>query len=473
MAAITFLLQLTKCSGRPLVTDPSEDKKPAKPDRPGQVKKWRMPRHAMSIGAMGGALALVALVFLTYDLAKGKLSPCDAIFQESSLGLSTRISFLKTEGELQIGREKLTDLDERAQMAALNLKTCCTVLDAGRVDPEQFLQCKGKARAYEAQLGDIADLVRKAVKEGITTSSIAAADAAPAPAPPVIQAKIDEEVKAAKEISREFNREVVQVRKEQAVERLKAVPPRNVAIEAQESEPNNDMLTTNSVPLAKWITGAVEAGDDSDYFVFTTPKTHRDRIQIELQNRSTTLEPRIRLYDAEKTSLGDRYKTTNGADMVYSFIAPPETTYIARVSNYYGKSTGVYLLRVVATKAYDAHEPNGDILHAKPIEIGNDVDASIMDGGDADYFKIVTGDEATPMLVSVANTSTTLRPQITLFARNKATLGQQYNTTDGGDISYAFEAEANATYYIRVRDYYGKAAGSYTLNASEKPPGDG
>ena len=54
---------------------------------------------------MGGALALVALVFLGYDLAKGKLSPCDAIFQESSLGLSTRISFLKTEGELQIGRD--------------------------------------------------------------------------------------------------------------------------------------------------------------------------------------------------------------------------------------------------------------------------------------------------------------------------------------------------------------------------------
>ena len=45
-------------------------------------------------------LALVALVYLGYDLAKGRLSPCDAIFQESSLGLSTRISFLKTEGVL-------------------------------------------------------------------------------------------------------------------------------------------------------------------------------------------------------------------------------------------------------------------------------------------------------------------------------------------------------------------------------------
>ena len=54
-------------------------------------------------------------------------------------------------GRLQIGREQLTDLDERAQMAALNLKTCCTVLDAGRLDPEQFLQCKG-TRAYAARL---------------------------------------------------------------------------------------------------------------------------------------------------------------------------------------------------------------------------------------------------------------------------------------------------------------------------------
>ena len=77
---------------------------------------------------------------------QGELSPCDAIFQETSLGLSTRVSFLRTEGELRIGREQLTELSERAQMSALNLKTCCTVLDAGRSTPSS----SSSARAARA-----------------------------------------------------------------------------------------------------------------------------------------------------------------------------------------------------------------------------------------------------------------------------------------------------------------------------------
>jgi len=459
--------------------DPQNDPK-TDPSETTARKLWRrirrelraLPRSLVSIGAMGAALALIAVVYLGYDLAKGKLSPCEAVYQQSAVGLKTHIKFLKTEGELQIGREQLTDLDERAKMAALNLKTCCTVLDAGRLDPEQFLQCKGSARAYDAQLADIAHLVRNAVQEGITTSSIAA-NATPPPAPPQLKEKIASEVAAAKEISRTFNKEVVAVRKAQALESLQATPPRNVAVEAQENEPNNDMLTTNGVPLGKWITGSIGAGDDDDYFVFTTPKAHRDWIRVELKNRSTTLEPRIRLYNAEKTYLGDQYKTTSGADVTYSFVAPPSTNYIARVSNYYGKNVGVYLLRVVATKAYDAHEPNEDILHAAPIAIGANVNAGIMDGGDGDYYKIATGEKEASMLIEVANKSTTLRPQITLYDANKTNLGSQYNTTGGGNISYAFKAAPKAAYYIRVRDYYGKAAGDYTLSIMEKPPGDG
>ncbi len=183
-----------------------------------------LPRSLVAIGAMGASLALLAVVYLGYDLAKGRLSPCEAVYQQTSVGMKTRIKFLKTEGELELGREQLTDLDERAQMTALNLKTCCTVLDAGRLDPEQFLQCKGSARAYETQLADIADLVRAAVKEGITTSSIAA-NATPTPAPPQVKAKIDSEVEAAKKISREFNREVVAVRKAQALEIVESDAP--------------------------------------------------------------------------------------------------------------------------------------------------------------------------------------------------------------------------------------------------------
>jgi hypothetical protein len=412
------------------------------------------------------------VVYLGYDLAKGKISPCDAVYQQTSVGLKTRISFLKTEGEVQIGREQLTDLDERAQMAALNLKTCCTVLDAGRLDPEQFLQCKGSARAYEAQLADIADLVRTAVKEGITTSSIAA-NATPPPAPPQVKEKIASEIAAAKEISREFNQEVVAVRKAQALETLKATPPQHVEIGAQESEPNDDGLATNEIKLGTWITGSVGAPKDADFFAFTTPATHRDLIRIELQNRSTTLEPRLELFDAEKTSRGEVHKTTTGADLGYTFVGSPATTYLVRVSNYYGGSVGVYLLRVTAAKTYDAHEPNEDILSAKKIAIADAVEAGIMDKSDVDYFAVTSGDEDGMLRASVQNRSTTLQPEVAVYDSAKALIGTNHNTTAGGDTSYAFKVKPGTTYYVRVRDYYTSAAGNYTLSVTEAPPGDG
>jgi hypothetical protein len=429
-----------------------------------------LPRSLVSIGAMGAALALLTVVYLGYDLAKGQLSPCEAVYQQTSVGLKTRIKFLKTEGEVQIGREQITDLDERAQMAALNLKTCCTVLDAGRLNPEQFLQCKGSARAYEAQLADIADLVRTAVKEGITTSSIAA-NATPAPAP--IKEKIDSEVAAAKTISREFNREVVAVRKAQALESLQATPPRHVEIEAQESEPNDDGLATNEIRLGTWITGSIGAPKDADFFAFTTPDTHRDLIRIELQNRSTTLEPRLELFDAEKTSRGEVHKTTQGADVSYAFIAAPATTYLVRVSNYYGESVGVYLMRVAAVKAYDAHEPNDDILSAKEIAVAAPVTAGIMDDHDIDYFAVSSGEKEDTLRASVQNRSTTLQPEVALYDSAKALIGSAHNTTAGGNASYAFKVKPKTTYYVRVRDYYTSAAGDYTLTVAVEPPGDG
>ena len=455
----------------------STGKKPANSPR-----RSLFARYAIPIGTMGATLAFMAIVYLGYDLAKGELAPCESIFQQTSVGLKTSIKFLKTEGELQIGREQLTDLDERAQMAALNLKTCCTVLDAGRLDPEQFLQCKGKVRAYESRIGDIVDLVRTAVREEITTGSIAA-NAAPTASPPPtsneskvdksIKTKIIKEVDAARTISREFNQQVVQVSKEQALQTLKATPPRNVAIDARESEPNNDILTTNELTLGKWVTGSVGTPKDADFYTFTTPEKRRDWIRIELQNRSTTLEPRLMLYDAEKAHLGTQLKKTAGADLTYGFVAAPKTKYVVRASNYYSESVGVYLIRVVPAKAYDAYEPNGDILKAKAIDVGTTLEAGVMDGHDHDYYVIKTGDVEANIRIDIENRSTSLHPEIGLYDANKTWLGHQLNKTAGGDTSYTFKAQANTKYFIRVRDYYSEAAGDYTMMVSAQAAKDG
>src|SRR5262249_27881150 len=157
----------------------------------------------------------------------------------------------------------------------------------------------------------------------------------------------------------------------------------------------------NEIKLNTWVTGAIASGKDADTFAFTTPETYRDKIRIELQNRSTTLEPKLELFDNEKTSIGSIYKTTPGADVAYVFASKPATSYAVRLSNYYGESTGLYLVRVAPMKAYDASEPNDDILHAKPIAVGATVAANIMDKSDYDYYAVTAGAKEVMMVASL------------------------------------------------------------------------
>ncbi|HXF53120.1 MAG TPA: hypothetical protein VNK52_03250 [Hyphomicrobiaceae bacterium] len=435
------------------------------PPSPGaRARRWRL---LLPLIAVGGVLTAMVVVYLSYDLLSARLSPCEAIFRQTSVNLSTKIRFLKAEGEVQIGKEPLVELDERAQITALNLKTCCTVLAAGKLDPEQFLQCKSKARAYEARLEDVIEAVRTAMASRPGADVKAVSASSPVTTGSIQANTIQRNIQAARAVSQEFNREVVEVQRRQAVERLKAIPPRHVEISAEELEPNDDVLSVNLIDLGKWITASVGSQKDADYFAFKTPPDHRDWIRIEVENRSTTLEPRIELFGADKASLGTVHRTTPGADVTYAFVGAPDTRYYFRVSNYYGSSVGSYLVRVIATKAYDAHEPNEDILSARTIALGDAVKAEIMDKSDVDYFRIESG-AADELLISIKNASTTLRPALQMFDASKANIATRYTTTGGADVSYVLKVQPRSAYYLRIADYYSDAAGAYVLTVTAK-----
>lgn len=451
---------------------------------PEEEQTPRVRKKRLRLGSYGqvvavtGSLLVLALLYLGYDLLRTNLTPCEAIFQQTSVGLTTKVSFLKTEGELKIGREQLTELDERAQMTAINLKTCCTVLDAGRLDPEQFLQCKTNARDYEARVEDIVALVRTAMREtdtppstGITPTAVAASPTNTATSTPKHQVDkaITMKVSEARKASKTFNHQVVEVRKEQALRSLEAVPPRHIEIGARENEPNNDSLSTNQLGLDTWVAASIDPSKDADFFAFTTPPDHRDWIRIEVENRSTTLEPRIELFDAEKTSLGSVYKTTAGADIVYTFVAKPDTRYAARVSNHYGNSVGVYNVRVVPTKSYDAFEPNDGLLTAKPISIGKGTEAAIMDGVDKDFFSFeIPEKQPAELQVRVENRSTTLHPAVVIYDPAKSRIAGTYNTTGGADVTQTFKPTQSGRYFVHVYDHYQSAVGAYTIHVSSK-----
>jgi hypothetical protein len=405
---------------------------------------------------IGGALVVLATIFLTYDVARRKISPCDGIFEEASLGLSTKIKFLSAQGELKLGRESIAELSDRAQMTALDLKTCCTVLDAGRIDPEQFLECKAKARNYDARLETIATLLGPTPQNAASTQPTSSS--APAVEPALTQAVDD-----ARKTSEELNRHVVEVVKAQALQNLQFAEVKQLAIDGAEREPNDDLFHANLIGLDKTVTAAIRSSSDVDFYTFTTPPTYRDWIRIEFKNQSTTLEPKLELFDAMKTSLGEAHNTTPGADLVYSFVSPPSTTFSVKVSSYYGQAAGAYALRIAPAKAYDAFEPNDDILSAKAIAEGKTIEAGIMDKDDVDFFS-VSGlkNVDAELTVVIVNKSTTLHPNVVAYDASKTEIGSAHNSTAGGDLTFSFKASGGKA-YVKVSDYYVQAGGDYTL----------
>jgi hypothetical protein len=108
-------------------------------------------------------VVVVVVAYLAFYLVRGRVVPCETIFQQTSLKLSSSLNLVRSRGpEVSIEEGKIQDLTERAQMSALNLKTCCIVLEGGKLSSEQFLRCKDDAERFGAQVEKVAATVDEA-----------------------------------------------------------------------------------------------------------------------------------------------------------------------------------------------------------------------------------------------------------------------------------------------------------------------
>jgi hypothetical protein len=205
---------------------------------------------------------------------------------------------------------------------------------------------------------------------------------------------------------------------------------------------------------------AIGSNSDPNYFTFSTPATKRDWVDVVLNNDSTTLAPTITVYNSEKSEQSHETNFTRGGDITYSFVAPPDSRYYAEVSQY-GGSYGDYRLTIRLRNAFDAYEPNDDILNASSIAVGKTIEAGIMDPGDVDFYRFETGNNA-KLIVSLENRSTTLAPTITVYNPDKSEQAHETNFTRAGDVSHSFTALPNSRYYVEVSPY-GGSYGNYAL----------
>jgi hypothetical protein len=227
---------------------------------------------------------------------------------------------------------------------------------------------------------------------------------------------------------------------------------------------SNDILHPNEISLNKSIKAAIVKPDDIQFFAFATSDPRRDFVDVVLKNDSTTLAPGIALYDRDKSRKDTKDHGTAGADLTYTFVPEPKERYYVQIySCCYSRSAGNYTLTIRPQKAYDAFEPNDDILHASPVAIGKTIEAGIMDSNDVDFYAFDV-DQAAKLVAVVENRSTTLSPGITIYNSEKSQIGENHNGTAGGDVKQLLDAQAKGRYYVQVYSCcYSRSSGNYTL----------
>ena len=228
-----------------------------------------------------------------------------------------------------------------------------------------------------------------------------------------------------------------------------------------ESEPNGDMLTAQTIALDRPVSATIAAGGDVDVFAFRTPPTYRDRIRIGFSAKSATLIPQMFLHAGDKTQIDEAHSGTAGADLEITVVSEPGALYYVR-AHAWSASEGAYDLTVVPLKSYDGFEPNDGLTRASGIDAGTQVEASILDKRDRDFYVFECNTGGTGVEMKLVNGSDALRPQVHVYDENKTIIFEQPAENAGSNIVWNLDFEAGQSYYIAVGSY-GDSSGGYTL----------
>jgi hypothetical protein len=360
---------------------------------------------------------------------------CQGVFEQTAPRLEANIELIKNKGGFAVSQEKVQELTDGAQKVGLHLKTCCSVLEGGKLNPDQFQQCVERASTYEKQIAEVA-----------------------------------QQVDTAATAQQQGNTAIVQQQTRQIAQTLQSAASEVVAFEQQitqlapaavsapgvrggtEREPNDTKDSAAELRIDTRINGEIARTDDSDHFKFTSGKPVRDRVIAKLENRSETLRPSITLFGPDKAQLQEAYNGTPGADTELAFTAEPGKQYFLRV-NPYG-TTGTYTLSVAAQNAHDRFEPNDDpARHAPtPIAAGKSIDASILDAQDDDWY-VLKAAPGSRLRLRLENRSTTLRPSVIVYNAQRSQLHNPYDGTPGASLDFSFEVTPGASYYFRAQPY--------------------
>lgn len=372
-------------------------------------------------------------------------SSCQGVFEQTAPRLEANIELIRNKGGFAVSQEKVQELTEGSQKVGLHLKTCCAVLDGGKLNPDQFQQCVARASDYERKIAETArqvDVAATAQARGHTA---------------VVQqqrAQIEQTLQSAASEVSALGRQVAQLAP------AKTEPAAAPARSSEEGEPNDNKASAARLSVNAPVEGEVSTTDDSDNFVFTSGAKVRDRVIVRLQNRSDTLRPYLKLFGPDKAAIKEAYSGTAGADTDLAFTAEPGARYYVEV-NPYG-TTGQYTLTALPQAAHDRHEPNDDPIRdlPTPLTAGEGINAHILDEQDTDWYRLAAA-PGQSLRVRLENRSNTLRPNVVIYNAHRSQLKEGFDGTAGASLDFSVDVAAGEACYVQVKPY--GTSGDYRL----------
>ncbi len=249
----------------------------------------------------------------------------------------------------------------------------------------------------------------------------------------------------------------------QNLDRLRGFTADSADPVTHEIEPNDNNTLSNIIGVNTPVDGTIAKGlDDVDCYRVHTPPAPRDILSIEIVSHSKELMPSLRLYDVNLrlTDLG-RTVTQPGGSLSLLLAPQPNTTLYLQVLGAQ-ESTGEYTLLVKPSRAFDVYEPNDDIFNARRVEVGQTIDANIMDNQDTDFFSFVAPRDGI-IVIEIHNRSGTLVPALTTFTPDQRNSGFGPNVRNpGADLRHAIPVQEHQVYYLQVWAQ-GDSSGDYSL----------
>jgi hypothetical protein len=230
----------------------------------------------------------------------------------------------------------------------------------------------------------------------------------------------------------------------------------------QEVEPNDTYLLANTVALGEPAEAEIAAYNDTDCFRFQSPDGPRDILAIEVKNESKTLIPALSVFDSDDRFLGWSQDAHEPGSSLTQYLSPqPKTTLVIHLWGYQN-TLGKYTVNVRPLKAFDAYEPNDDILNPRPFTVGQSIEANIMDGTDTDFFSFTAPDSG-QVRVEIKNRSATLIPALTVFSPDRRTSGFGPDIRmPGANLRHNFTVKPKQTYFIQIWSQ-ANTSGAYSL----------